>query len=69
VKELAIEVDPADHLLTTNPPAEAWILARIRKCFAIANYAGTPDTEAKAALGMRSKLMSQYNMTQAEAFE
>jgi hypothetical protein len=69
VKELATEVDPANHPFTTNPPAEARILARIRKCFAIANHAGTPETEAKAALRMGSKLMSQYNVTQAEAFE
>jgi hypothetical protein len=34
----------------------------------MANHAGTPDTEAKAALRMGSKLMSQYNVTQAEAF-
>jgi hypothetical protein len=39
VKELATEVDPADHPFTTNPPTEARILARIRKCFAIANSA------------------------------
>jgi hypothetical protein len=69
VKELAIDVDPADHPLTTNPPAEGRILARIRKCFAIANHANTPEAEAKAALRMGSKLMSQYNVTQAEAFE
>src|SRR4051812_39887778 len=63
VIELAAEVDPADHPFTTNPPAEARILARIRKCFATANHAGTPETEAKAALRMGSKLMSQYNVT------
>jgi hypothetical protein len=69
VKELANGFDPADNSFTTNPPAEARILARIRKCLAVANHAGTPETEARAALRMGSKLMSQYNVTQAEAFE
>jgi hypothetical protein len=69
VKELATEVDPADHPFTTNSPAETRILARIRKCLAIAHHVGTPEAEATAAVRMASKLMSQYNVTQAEAFE
>lgn len=45
---------------------EAHILARIRKCLDRANHPTTPEIEAKAALHMSSRLMAQFNVTQAD---
>ncbi|KAB5546933.1 hypothetical protein GE09DRAFT_1129162, partial [Coniochaeta sp. 2T2.1] len=42
------------------------IIARIKKCLDHANHPNTPEAEAKAALHIASKLMGQYNVTQAE---
>src|SRR4051812_32859968 len=62
VKELA-EEKTFDHVTTE---VEANILARIRKCLDRANHPNTPEMEAKAALHMSSRLMAQYNVTQAD---
>ena len=62
VKELA-EEKISDHVTTE---VEANILARIRKCLDRANHPNTPEMEAKAALHMSSRLMAQYNVTQAD---
>jgi hypothetical protein len=62
VKELA-EEKTSDHVTTE---VEANILARIRKCLDRANHPNTPEMEAKAALHMSSRLMAQYNVTQAD---
>lgn len=62
VKELA-EEKTSDHVATE---VEANILARIRKCLDRANHPNTPEMEAKAALHMSSRLMAQYNVTQAD---
>jgi hypothetical protein len=61
VKELA-EEKTSDHVTEV----EANILARIRKCLDRANHPNTPEMEAKAALHMSSRLMAQYNVTQAD---
>jgi hypothetical protein len=62
VKELA-EEKTSDHVATE---VEANILTRIRKCLDRANHPNTPEMEAKAALHMSSRLMAQYNVTQAD---
>lgn len=49
-----------------NNEVEAQILIRIRKCLERANHPTTPEMEAKAALHMSSRLMAQYNVTQAD---
>lgn len=54
---------------TTKPAVEERILERIRKCLTKANHPGTPEAEVKAAFRMGSILMSQHNITQAQAFE
>ena len=62
VKQLA-EEKTTDHVRTD---VESHILARIRKCLDRANHPTTPEMEAKAALHMSSRLMAQYNVTQAD---
>jgi Protein of unknown function (DUF2786) len=42
------------------------IMQRIKKCLARAHHPGTPEAEAKAALFLASRLMGQYNVSQAE---
>ena len=42
------------------------VLLRIKKCLERANHPTTPESEAKAALHLASRLMGQYNVTQAE---
>lgn len=42
------------------------IMDRIRKCLERANHPNTPELEAKAALFLSSRLMTQYNVTHAD---
>ncbi|KAI9786583.1 MAG: hypothetical protein M1839_006132 [Geoglossum umbratile] len=49
-------------------PALSPILERIRKCIARSQHPGTLEPEAKAALHMASRLMTQYNISQGEAY-
>ena len=68
VKELATDtiavVSPAKSLI------EPQIIERIRKCFAMASSsAGTTEAESQRALRIAHNLMSQYNVTQAEAIQ
>ncbi|KAF7296150.1 DUF2786 domain-containing protein [Mycena kentingensis (nom. inval.)] len=42
------------------------VIGRIRKALALASHAGTGEQEAKAALRMASKLLDQYNVSQAD---
>lgn len=42
------------------------IFERIKKCLDRANNLGTPEAEAKVAIFRASRLMGQYNVTQAE---
>jgi hypothetical protein len=42
------------------------ILQRIKKCLQRANHNNTPEPEAKAAFYLASRLMGQYNVSQAE---
>lgn len=42
------------------------VIARIKKCLDRASHPGTPAAEAKAALHIVSRLLSQHNVTQAE---
>lgn len=42
------------------------ILQRIKKCLQRANHKNTPEPEAKAAFYLASRLMGQYNVSQAE---
>ena len=42
------------------------ILQRIKKCLERANHPTTPEAEAKAAFHLASRLMGQYNVSQAE---
>ena len=62
----------AHDLATDNTPQpekpihESQILERIRKCLERANHENTPEMEAKAALRLSSRLMAQFNVTQAD---
>lgn len=49
-----------------NTCVDAHILERIRKCLDRANHPNTPEMEATAALRMSSRLMTQYNISQAD---
>ena len=42
------------------------IIQRIKKCLERANHPSTPEAEAKAALHLASRLIGQYNVSQAE---
>ena len=42
------------------------LIQRIKKCLARAHHPGTPEAEAKAALHLASRMMGQYNVSQAE---
>ncbi|KAK7927422.1 ankyrin repeat protein [Apiospora marii] len=42
------------------------MMLRIKKCLDRGNHPNTPEAEAKAALRMASRLMGDYNVTQAE---
>ncbi|KAI5363640.1 hypothetical protein Slin15195_G092920 [Septoria linicola] len=42
------------------------VLDRMKKCLALGNHPDTPEREATRALHVASRLMKQYNVTQAE---
>lgn len=42
------------------------LMLRMKKCIERANHSNTPEAEAKRALHHASRLMGQYNVTQAE---
>ena len=64
VKSLAAETRSA------NPNhARIEIVERIKKCLARGNHANANESEAKSALKMASKIMQQYNITQAQVME
>ncbi|MCJ1264958.1 hypothetical protein MMC22_004833 [Lobaria immixta] len=69
VTMLAADPKTENQNSTAKPAVEERILERIRKCLTKANHPGTPEAEAKAAFRMGSILMSQHNITQAQAFE
>ncbi|GIZ48420.1 hypothetical protein CKM354_001148100 [Cercospora kikuchii] len=62
-------IDTADNdvrvMASTDDIAQN-ILERIKKCLASGNHPHTPEAEAKRALHIASRLMKQYNVTQAE---
>lgn len=43
------------------------IIQRIRKCLERANHPNTAEAEAKVAFYLASRLMGQYNLSQAES--
>ena len=61
VKELANEESGA-QLSTT----EKEVMARIKKCLDKEKHPGTPESEVKSACLLASRLMAQYNVTQAD---
>lgn len=61
VKQLA-----TDELQTSVSDVDDHIVKRIQKCLERANHPNTPELEAKAALFLSSRLMSQYNVTKAD---
>ena len=65
VRELA----KVDHLEVKDSSIEKRILDRIRKCLATANHPNTGESEAKAAWHLSTRLMQQYNVTQADLLE
>lgn len=69
VKMLATAVIHSDSATSEKSGVDEKILERIKKCFDRGNHTNTPEAEAKAALRMGAKLMSQYNVTQAELIE
>lgn len=48
---------------------EKRILDRIKKCLATANHPNTGESEAKAAWRLSTRLMQQYNVSQADLLE
>lgn len=48
---------------------EQRILDRIKKCLQRAQHPNTPESEAQAAWRMASRLMAQYNVTQADLLD
>src|ERR1700753_2794394 len=45
------------------------ILDRIKKCLQRAKHPNTPESEAQAAWRIASRLMAQYNVTQADLLD
>ncbi|KAI9867422.1 MAG: hypothetical protein M1813_008980 [Trichoglossum hirsutum] len=71
-RQKATTISLADEQNTTSSeplsPTLGPVLERIRKCIARAQHEGTPELEAKTALHMASRLMTQFNISQAEAY-
>ncbi|KAK6850578.1 hypothetical protein PG987_000212 [Apiospora arundinis] len=67
-KASAKELAEAGTIRTSSSTADIddAIILRIKKCLDRANHPNTPETETKAALRMGSRLMGQYNVSQAE---
>ncbi|KFZ16717.1 hypothetical protein V501_02089 [Pseudogymnoascus sp. VKM F-4519 (FW-2642)] len=51
---------------SSTAKADSAMLKRIKSCLDRANHPGTPESEAKTALCMASRLMARYNVSQAE---
>lgn len=66
VIELAVE---AATINERDSNIEERILDRIKKCLQRANHRNTPEAEAQAAWRMASRLMAQYNVTQADLLD
>ncbi|KAI1839656.1 hypothetical protein JX265_013681 [Neoarthrinium moseri] len=64
VKKMA-ETDVA-HTSSSTADIDSAIITRIKKCLDRANHPSTPEAEARAALHLGSRLMGQYNVSQAE---
>ncbi|KAJ1324503.1 DUF2786 domain-containing protein [Microdochium nivale] len=54
------------HATHATADVDNAIVLRIKKCLDRAKHPNTPEAEAKAALHLASRLMGQYNMSQAE---
>lgn len=65
VSELA-ETGVAARSSSSTADIDNAIISRIKKCLDRANHPNTPEAEAKAALHLGSRLMGQYNVSQAE---
>ncbi|KIW92597.1 uncharacterized protein Z519_06444 [Cladophialophora bantiana CBS 173.52] len=63
VQELAVQAQ-VDNDRDSNP--EQRVVDRIKKCLQRGHHPNTPESEAKAALYLASRLMSQYNVTNAD---
>jgi hypothetical protein len=64
IKELAETSTNKDGASTAD--VDSAILLQIKKCLDRANHPGTTELEAKAAFHLTSRLMGQYNVSQAE---
>jgi hypothetical protein len=64
IKELAETNTDKDTVSTAD--VDSAILLQIKKCLDRANHPGTAELEAKAAFHLASRLMGQYNVSQAE---
>jgi antitoxin component HigA of HigAB toxin-antitoxin module len=63
----AAVIETADHDLSPGTSTvDKKILERIQKCLDRAHHANSSEFEAKAALFVSQKLMSQHNVTQAD---
>lgn len=51
---------------SSTAKVDSAMLKRIKSCLDRANHPGTPESEAKTALCMASRLMAHYNVSQAE---
>ena len=51
---------------SSKPKHDAGLLSRIQKSLALAKHSGTSEAEARQALRLATRLMSTYNVTQAD---
>ncbi|WEW58650.1 hypothetical protein PRK78_004118 [Emydomyces testavorans] len=64
--EAKVKILADDPGSVSETPIDNHILDRLRKCIEKANHPNTSEAEAKAALFLSSKLMSQYNVSMAD---
>ena len=62
----SLEDGTAIKLMSSASDVDKSILERIKKCLSTANHPNTPEQEAHAAILLATRLMSRYNVTQAE---
>ena len=67
-KASARELAESDTITVTGSTADIdnTIILRIKKCIERARHPNTPEVEAKRAFYLASRLMAQYNVSQAE---
>lgn len=64
--ELVESADNDVRVMASTADIAEEMLDRMKKCLAVGNHPNTSEAEAKRALHVASRLMKQYNVTQAE---